>query len=178
MLTIWAMRDTDIQDLPELGLLRSTFQKPNLAKTQKILLRKKIEDGRFGPFNKDIPLPLYTKSTLRHLTEIQSNFNTSSSNCIGLLFPHPIPRQPLGYVSIHESVYHLSLPVYNKSLFSPFFFRIVGYLPTNDCYVAVVRRRVLFWILLAAAVCCAFTIVYLSFAYGFFNAMQQLLNFF
>lgn len=177
MLTIRAMRDIDIQSLPELDVLYPTPSEFHLSKTKKILIQKRVEDSRFGPFDKDVFLPLYTRSDLRYLAEIQLNFGASPSNCIGLLFLRPRQDHILGYVSYYDSVYHLALPVHNKALFSPLFFRVVGYLPTNYHYLAVVHHRVLFWVILAGAVWVTFTLSYLSFTYGFYEAIKQLSSF-
>ena len=174
MITIHALRDEETVSLPELGLLRPI---PDMPAAGKARLQKKIEDGRFGPFLKQVVTQLYSRQALLHLDSTQQGFSFQSQDCLGLLLPGR-KGMPMGYVVRPCGIYRLALPVYDVSLFSPAFYRVAGYMVTGDRYVAVVRRRVLFWVVLAFAAGAVFSLSYLTFAYGFHGALQQLSAFF
>lgn len=173
MMTIRALRDDEAAALPELGLLRPIPDMP----ADRVCLQKTVEDGRFGPFVKEVTTQLYSRAALLHLDSAQPDFSFAPEGCLGLLFRRRGDK-PLGYVTRPSGVYRVALPVYSKALFSPVFYRVAGYMVTGDRYVAVVRRRVLFWVVLSLLAGVSFSLSYLCFAYGFSGAWEQLSAFF
>lgn len=172
-MTIRALRDEETTDLPELGVLRPIPDMP----AQTACLRKTVEDGRFGPFAKEVATQLYSRAALLHLDGAEPDFSFAPEHCLGVLFGR-CRDKPLGYVTRPSGVYRLALPVYDKGTYSPAFYRVAGYMVTGDRYVAVVRRRVLFWMALALLAGVSFSMSYLCFAYGFSGALEQLSAFF
>lgn len=173
MMTIRALPDNEAAALPELGTLRPIPDMP----ADKIRLQKTVEDGRFGPFVKEVTTQLYSRAALLHLDGVEPGFSFAPDKCLGLLFRRRGDK-PMGYVTRPSGVYRLALPVYSKALFSPVFYRVLGYMVTGDRYVAVVRRRVLFWVVLALLAGASFSLSYLCFVYGFSGALEQLSAFF
>ncbi len=172
MMTLQALEDSKVDGLGKLGVLRPI---PDLS-SRPVRLRKTVM-SRFGSFVKEIVTPLYSREALLHLDSAQPDFSFAPEACVGLLFSRRKDK-PLGYVLRTSGVYHLALPVYPTSLFAPAFYRVAGYMVTETGYVAVVRRRTLFWALLALLAGTAFSVSYLCLAYGVSGAWEQLSSFF
>ena len=73
---------------------------------------------------------------------------------------------PKGYVRRQMGLHDLCVPVFPVAGLSFLAWRVVGYLPAGDGYLAVMKRRVAYWVWLGIAAAVAFAISYLLFRYG------------
>lgn len=169
MLKIRALPDGQEQSLPCLGTLRPIADAPN----HPLRLVKKIIVGELGQYQKTLTTPLYGKQAMLQAALGDSAWSFGPTHCKGILCKG-LQTAPEGYVRRVCGGHTFCLPVYAQDAVSPVFYAVSGYLPVENGFVAVARRRTLLWSTLGLLAGVTFVLSYLLFRYGAQGAMAQL----
>lgn len=161
MVTVKALMDGREAGLTPLGEMRSIKGAP----AGEMVLEKWVEIPGAGAYWKTFRAPIYSRQVMEELSRKgQLSWSFTPQNCIGM-----ITRQgsgPKGYVQRQMGLHDLCVPVFPVAGLSFLAWRVAGYLPAGDGYLAVMKRRVAYWVWLGIAAAVAFVTSYLLFRYG------------
>lgn len=162
MTTVKALMDGAQEGLELLGELRAIKGVP----AQEMRVKKRVVIPGAGSYWKSYPAPLYDRQVMVELAKGgESPRSFSKAGCLGALAS--AGKSVRGYVHRRVGLHHLCVPVYDPSRISPLTWKTVGYLPVGEeGYVAVMRRRVAYWVWLAIAALLVFAFSYLFFVHG------------
>lgn len=161
MTTIQALMDGAEKELPLLGELHAIKGAPS----EDLTIRKRVTIPGAGSYWKDFSAPLYTRQVLEEAAKASGEgWDLSAGGCLGMLTAGG--KKPAGYVRRQMGPHNLCVPVCSAAEISCFFWKIVGYLPAGNGYVAVARRRVGYWVWLSVAALLTFAAAYLLFRFG------------
>lgn len=167
MTIIRALADGEETGLELLGELHAIKGAPAAEMT----IRKPVTIPGAGSYQKDFIAPLYTRRVMEEGSKRSDKpWDLSAAGCLGMLLRKG--KAPVGYVRRQLGVHNLCLPVYSLAGKSSLFWRVVGYLPAGNGFVAVAKRRVGYWVLLCMAALAVFGVSYLLFRYD----VQTLIN--
>lgn len=168
-----AFMDTKEVAYPCLGALRPIADEPS----KPVILKKKIVLPRMGRYTKTLSTPLYGSDAMRRLALESPDFSFDAAHCQGLLCS-TLQCEPMGYVVRTSGGHRFCLPVFPRDSVSSSFYTIAGYMVTDDGFVAVARRRTLFWTLLGLLAGTVFVLSYMLLQYGAEDAWTELCRFF
>ena len=157
MTIIKALPDGGEQGLELLGELHAIKGAP----AGEIRVQKRVTIPGAGAYWKDFRAPLYSRQVMEELIR---RGEESCKLCLGVLATKG--GQPKGYVRRQMGLHDLCVPVFPVAGLSFLAWRVAGYLPAGDGYLAVMKRRVAYWVWLGIAAAVAFAISYLLFRYG------------
>lgn len=173
MTKLKAMMDGEEGELAFLGALRPIDNEPSLS----VALKKKIVVYNLGTYTKKLTTPMYRRQAMIDLSARSSTRSFDASSCMGVLcgslrFP------PIGYVTRVCGGHRFCLPVHELGNISNAFYRIAGYMITDEGFVAVAKRRVLLWVLLGLLCGVTFVLGFLLLQYGAEGAWYELKSLF
>ena len=157
MVTVKALMDGREAELTPLGEMRSIKGAP----AGEMVLEKWVEIPGAGAYWKTFRAPIYSRQVME---ELMKRGEESCKLCLGVLATKG--GQPKGYVRRQMGLHDLCVPVFPVAGLSFLAWRVAGYLPAGDGYLAVMKRRVAYWVWLGIAAAVAFAISYLLFRYG------------
>lgn len=169
MLTIKALPDGSEDALVNLGILCPLENEPS----QGIGLAKKITVENIGSYKKKLHTPTYKGSVMSRLAVTDPHRSFDSTHCVGAVCPGLL-IPPTGYVVRNSGAHSFCLPVYETASVSSTFYRIMGYMATEEGFVAVCKRRTLLWCLLGLCTALVFVLSYLVLQYGANGAFEEL----
>lgn len=169
MLTIKALPDGSEEALVCLGSLCPLENEPSRG----VCLTKKITVERIGSFKKKLVTPYYNRGVMSRLGVTNPNRSFDPTHCLGALCSG-MSMTPAGYVARNSGAHRFCLPVYPVAAVSSAFYRIAGYMVTEEGFVAVTKRRTLLWCLLGLCAGSAFFLTYLLLQYGTQGALTEL----
>lgn len=161
MLKIPALMDEEDATLTCLGALRPLESEPS----RPVALKKKIVLTGMGHYTKELVTPLYDQAVLQRVAVETPGMSFDPTSCIGVV-GGAIGNQPLGYVTRTSGGHRFCLPVYNHQQIPASFYSIAGYMLTEDGFVAVAKRRTLFWVILGLLAATTFVLSYMLMQYG------------
>ena len=164
------MEDGQQQDLPCLGTLRAVKGLP----CRTLTLRKRVIIPGAGRYRKELAAPFYRVSAVRKYRREQPE--DQRLPLLGAVGRRGAPRNGSGYVQRQEGAHCFRLAVSPLDQLSGLGWSVKGYLAADSGWVAVVRRRVAYWVLLAIVAVVVFGVSYQAFRYGWQEGTRMLLE--
>lgn len=169
MLKIHALPDGQEASITCLGTLHPLPDAPS----RPLKLIKRITVAELGRYKKTLTTPLYGKQAMLQAALGASDWSFGPTHCKGILC-RGLKAKVEGFVRRVCGGHTFCLPVYSQEAVSPVFYAITGYLPVENGFVAVAKRRTLLWSLLGLLAGITFVLSYLLFRYGAQGAMAEL----
>lgn len=161
MVRVKALMDGREESLTPLGEMHSIKGAP----AEEMVLEKWVEIPGAGSYWKTFRAPLYSRQVMEELSKKgEQGWSFTPEHCIGMLTREG--RSPKGYVRRRMGLHDLCVPVFPVKGLSALNWKVLGYLPAGEGYLAVMKRRVGYWVWLSIAALLAFGISYLLFRYG------------
>ena len=169
MIKIFAAADGEDHQLSLLG----TIEIVQGIKGRGITLCKQVYVKNFGKHIKTIQVPMYTKKALFSIfsTKQKVVFSRKITGVIG----EGRKATPKGYVLRHSGPHSLSVPVYSVAAFPWFLYHVGGYIATDKGFIAVMKKQILFWIILGILACFGAMTIFLIYRFGFNMTMAELI---
>lgn len=174
MLKLTAMIDGGDAEYPCLGSLRPM---EGGASGRPVALVKRISVYNLGRYTKRLTTPLYQRQAMTNFALHSPQHRLEPANCKGVLCS-TLRCKPQGYVTRSSGGHRFCLPVYDSKRLSGNFYRVKGYMLTEEGYLAVATRRWLLWLCLGLLSGVCFVTTYLTLQYGAQGAWDELVRFF
>jgi len=167
-MAIWVLEDGQEQGKECLGEIRLLRDLP----CRTLRLRKRLTVNGLGHYRKELEVPVYPHAAVVTLRRGQPK--EERLPLLGAVGPQPRPDQVLGYALRRKEAHRFCLAVSPQEAYQGIGWRTLGYLSTEKGWVAVMGRRVLFWVVLALAALGVFGLSYLGFHYGWERGFAML----
>ena len=142
MIKISAFAQDKKPSIPMMGRM----EKITSIKGTSIILRKRVKTKGLKKYIKAKSSPMYTKKTL--FTSFSGAEVATFTRKIAGVVGNRTKATPAGYIVLKTDDDNFSVPVYPLAAYPSAFHHICGYLVTDEGYVAVAKRKTIFWALI------------------------------
>lgn len=158
MAQLWALQDRQEGQLQRLGEVCILKEYPH----RMLRVKKRVEVPGAGRYVQRVDLPMYSPRTIRRWRATPQG---KDAPLIGAATPDGDPR-PIGFIQQRQGAHLFCLPLGEMKRYLGLGWRVQGFLACDRGCVAVLRRRVLFWVLLTLGAVAAFGLSFLLFRLG------------